>query len=327
MKLYYIFIGVFLIVACDNELNIIEGKKDIPIVYGVLSSIDTAQYIRIERAFVDENTSALVLAKIADSLYYSSALVSIIDNSTGIEYTLEKVDAGLEGYPREDGVFAQSPNYLYKIISNNISLVSDHEYELVIKRNESLPEVKAATRLVGASQILTPSSSIGFAYVQPTKIRWRPGANARIFDISIEFNYRERVTSSSSGFERKSVTWNMAKNINSTGVEIEEFEQVGINFYSFLAGAITADPEIERRFDNISVILDSGGEEIFELNRLNDANLGITSSQDIPFYTNLSEGRGIFSSKYQEILPDLPLKSSSEDSLIMGIITKQLNFK
>ena len=58
------FLAVFLMlitffVACDNELNVIEPKQDIPVVYGFLNLADSAQYIRVERAFVDESTSAL----------------------------------------------------------------------------------------------------------------------------------------------------------------------------------------------------------------------------------------------------------------------------
>ena len=60
----------FAMVSCDNELDTIEEYKDIPVVYGFISLSDTAQYIRIERAFVDPNQSALDLAQNPDSLYY-----------------------------------------------------------------------------------------------------------------------------------------------------------------------------------------------------------------------------------------------------------------
>lgn len=312
--------------SCDNELNIIEDYKDIPVVYGVLSSSDTAQYIRVERAFVDPETSALVLAQNPDSIYYPNIEVTI-EGENGQVYQLEKVDGNLEGYIREEGAFAQSPNYLYKIRSNEIALIAGNEYTLNLQRPGNNEAVTATTSLVGTSQILTPKSSIGFNYVQPTKVRWRKGANARIFDIYIQLNYRERITNSSDDFEKKLITWKMASNIPSTSDEIEEFEKVGIDFYSFLAGNIEANEAIERRADDVTIILDSGGVEILELNRLNNANLGITSSQDIPVYTNLSEGRGIFSSKYSEKLNGIELKASTMDSLVNGVITHKLNFK
>ncbi|MBT8189158.1 MAG: hypothetical protein KJO29_01920, partial [Bacteroidia bacterium] len=239
MKLKSLFFLLLVLYSCDNELNVIEDYKDIPVVYGVLSTSDTAQYIRVEKVFVDPETSALVLAQNPDSLYYNDIDVSI-QREDGAIYQLEKVDANLEGYQREEGVFAQSPNYLYKIRTGDIPLVSDNEYTLILQRVNDLTPVTATTELVGTSKILTPSSSIGFNYVQPTRIRWRKGENARIFDIYIQFNYRERITSSSDDFEKKSITWNMATNIPSTSDDIEEFEKVGIDFYSFLVGNLEA---------------------------------------------------------------------------------------
>ena len=324
MKLRYLAFVLFGIVACDNELNVIEDFKDIPIVYGVLSASDTAQYIRVEKAFVDPNTSALEIAQIADSLYYDDATVQIQhDNDV---YDLIRVDGNLEGYVRDEGAFAQSPNYLYKIRTENIPLIEDDAYTLVINTNDNLEPVTSTIELVGESKITTPTSSIGFDYVQPTRIRWRKGNNARIFDIFIQFNYRERRISSSTGFERKSVIWKMASNIESTNDDIENFERPGFDFYSFLAGAMEKNEDIERRFDDITIILDSGGFEILELNRVSGANLGITSSQDVPNYTNLSRGRGIFTSKYQELKRDITLKRASLDSLVEGQITRELNF-
>jgi len=96
---------VFLLSACDNELNVIEDRKDIPVVYGFLTASDTAQYIRLEKAFVDPTTSALDLAKIPDSLYYDDELVTveITDEDTDETYRLVRVDGNNEGYVRDEG--------------------------------------------------------------------------------------------------------------------------------------------------------------------------------------------------------------------------------
>ena len=123
-----------LIVSCDNELDIIEARKDIPVVYGFISLSDTAQYIRLEKAFVDETTSALVIAQDPDSLYYDDATVELVRTSNGASFALEMVDGKLEGYSREEGAFAQSPNYLYKIRTADIALEGDQEYTLRISR-------------------------------------------------------------------------------------------------------------------------------------------------------------------------------------------------
>jgi hypothetical protein len=57
------------------------------------------------------------------------------------------------------------------------------------------------------------------------------------------------------------------------------------------------------------------------------ANLGITGSQEIPLYSNINGGVGIFSAKKTIGIGDLLMVQSSQDSLISGIYTNKLNFK
>ncbi|MEZ5030008.1 MAG: hypothetical protein R2787_01275 [Saprospiraceae bacterium] len=73
MKRMAVFAGILMmltLVSCDNELDLVSDWKEIPVVYGFLSRSDTAQYIRVEKAFLDPATSAFVIAKNPDSLYF-----------------------------------------------------------------------------------------------------------------------------------------------------------------------------------------------------------------------------------------------------------------
>ncbi len=98
-----------LLSACSNDFEVTAPWKEIPIVYGILSPQDTAHYLRIEKAFLDPNQSALEVAQIADSLYYPENsitvwLVPTINPNNRIQ--LQRVNGALEGYPRDPGVFA-----------------------------------------------------------------------------------------------------------------------------------------------------------------------------------------------------------------------------
>jgi len=326
MRLIGLFILILSFISCNNELNVIEEFKDIPVVYGVISATESVQYIRLERGFIDANTSALELAKDPNQLYYPDAQVSLVLKETGEEFPLEMIDGEDEGYPREDGVFAQSPNYLYKINSADMTIIEGQDYELKIDRGgDDLPIVTASTKMVAKSRLISPNpsttSAIDFNYVQFNTFSWLGGDGAATYDFYIRFNYRERV-GSNGPFDDKSVTWLVIKN-----TELDEYETAGRNFYSFLSGAIPQDQNYERRFSDIDVVLESGGQEILELNRINSANLGITSSQDVPSYSNLSEGRGIFSSKYKDEITGISLSPRSLDSLANGIITGELGFR
>lgn len=306
-------------VSCDNDLNLITEKKDIPVVYGLLSISEEFQLIRIERAFVDEAISALELAQDPDQLYYPQLDVNLI-NEAGESLPFERIDGNVEGYPREDGVFATSPNTLYRAKTEDLNLVPGQTYTLQINRGDGLPLVEATTLLVDEPRIVrpTPAAKLDFDEVDDFKVSWRPAVPG-LFDVVMHLNYFETTDTSNLA---KTLTWVVANNI-----EGEELERDGNNFYTFLQGALNADERITRRFRNIDLEIVGGGEELLRYISVGQANLGITSSQDIPTYTNLSEGFGIFSSKAKATREGLALSKGTIDSLRFGRFTKQLNFR
>lgn len=322
MKIWSIFLLVFTMYSCGNEFDLIEETKDIPIVYGIIDLMDTAQYIRVERAFVDPNISALDLAMDPNNLYYENLDVTLIRD--GQEYNLIKIDGDAEGLPRREGIFAQSPNTLYKIDSNEIPLNSGDQVELRINRMDTFAMVTASTTLVESGKITRPTvtGSMDFDYIQPTNISWIAGDNAGFYDLSVVVNYLERDMTVPGPFEQKSIQWDVINNTEEKDILVD-----GIKFYDFLAGNMEVNETLVRRFLNLDVVLYSGGEEIRDYIRIGQANLGITSSQDIPTFTNLSEGRGLFSSRTSVAREAVPITGRSLDSLVQGQITKALNFE
>ena len=101
----------------------------------------------------------------------------------------------------------------------------------------------------------------------------------------------------------------------------------GEEFYRFLGSAIPETPAMLRQFVGFDLIVTAGGQEMVDFLQIARANTGITSSQVIPVYSNLSEGRGIFSSRAVLERTGLILNSTSMDSLRDGRFTRQLNFQ
>lgn len=108
--------------SCSNEVEVIGVWKDIPVVYGVIHRPDSVNYIRIERAYLPPNESALDVAKNPDSLYFDTSDVKITMNyisQAGDTLiwpgVFERVSLADEGITREDGIFANNPAYVYKI--------------------------------------------------------------------------------------------------------------------------------------------------------------------------------------------------------------------
>jgi hypothetical protein len=294
------------------------------VVWGLLNQSDTAHYIRVEKAFLDPTTSALDIARIPDSLYYDNAIVQLRRISTNQVFTLNRVDGNLEGYPRDTGVFAWIPNYLYKIKASQINLVAGDEYELIIDRGDGKVPVTATTVILpkpdlrnpapGAKLSLKPKS--GFTFT------WSEQEDAVIFDLKLIFHYSERSPETNNIFVDKSFEWDIVNNLEDKTYSVE-----GTDFFNIIKANIEDNPQAIRRFNSIDIVLWSGGQEIRDFIRIAQANDGITSTQEIPKYTNLSEGIGIFSSRNVSYITGFDLTDQAIDSLMESNITAHLNFQ
>jgi len=319
--------------ACDNELVVTDKWKDIPVVWGLISKSDSAIYIRVEKAFLDPTTSALTIAKIPDSLYYENAVVQLKRISSGQIYTLQRVDGTDEGYPRDSfqtsqpdsaGIFATSPNYLYKIKGNEINLAIGEKYQFILHRNDHTDLVTAETIILPKPVLRVPSpgSLCSFKPNSLFTFSWNPIQDAGIFDLHVMFHYDERSPSTNNLYEHKSFDWVVVRNWTD-----REYKVDGSEFYNSIAAHIEEDITATRRFDSLDITVWCAGLELYEYIKVIQANNGPTSTQDIPFYTNLSEGIGIFTSRNLSINTGFGLTPASLDSLKNGSITGDLNFK
>lgn len=331
MKLFTPFplimsILVLVLTSCSNDFQLTETESDIPVVYGTINAADTAFYVRVERAFIDDNTSALTLAKDITKLYFQNLTVKIRHTKSGKDHILTRVDGNLEGFKRKSGAFADAPNYLYKIKKSDLSFIPGDQYKLSIVKNDGVTLTEALTLALMPlkNEDITspgPSAALSFSNNLDFKFRWFGDANAVIHDVSFVFFIKEekdgRVTD-------KNVTWQVVTNSDKT-----EFAFKGRAFFEFMQGAFDEkSPNVKRYFQNASIIINSGGKELKDYINIGQANLGITSSGEIPTYSNLSNGGlGIFSSSISFARNNIGLSNITLDSLRNGHITKSLNFQ
>jgi len=75
MKKLIIFIltlsGIF--TSCSTDFEINAPYKETMVIYGLLNTLDTAQYIRISKAYLGEG-NALIMAQEPDSINYADIL-------------------------------------------------------------------------------------------------------------------------------------------------------------------------------------------------------------------------------------------------------------
>jgi len=261
---WFLLFGALIFAACENEVDLTADWKDVPVVYGLLDRQDTTYFIRVEKAFQDENGSAFAAAANPDSLYYPPEVVVRLENvTTGQSAVMERVNGEDYGLPRDNGEFAQSPNILYRLPAGQLPFEGGQRARLSIERGDNLPLVTGEATVIGE---IVPLNSLntGMELAIPgdrdVSFRWRAATGAKIYDLNLFFNYAEENLSNPGQFEFKSLKWEIAKGIISSGEAQEIYRVFGLDFYSYLADAIPSNPNVRRYFQTIDAQVLAGGE-------------------------------------------------------------------
>ncbi len=333
MVLKKVLLGIllfFLLGGCSTDFQLEGEWKDIPVVYAFISKQDTAHYIRLEKAFLQPGGNANQIAQIADSIYYAKATVQLEKVSTGVRYTLTRVDGAREGYPRQDGPFAKSPNYLYKIKANQMNLKGGEQVKLLINRGEGKALISTQTIVVSDLALLDrPGSPIAFIdYNRQISFSWNTPVEAKVFDVRMRLYYRESTTGNN--YVNKTLDWVLKNDLERGNDDTDTritYNITGEQFFRFIADNIDATQNRRRIFDSMDFMVSGSGKEMLDYLRISRANTGITSSQVIPMYTNIPNGVGIFTSRSLAARKGLQITAQTADSLRAGKFTRRLNFQ
>jgi hypothetical protein len=318
----------FIFSSCSNEVDVIADWKETPIIYGLLTLDSTNQYIKLYKAFLDEETSALEIAQNPDSFYYQYDVeVYLEKKSNGQRIDLVKTEiAPLD----DDGDFATTPNIIYKFTE---TLSQNETYIFHFNNTLTGKTATSETPIVNDFLINFPPEGYDFNFTiqNPINIQWKSAKHGKVCDLVFRFTYDEWNINTPSDATTKSVEWKVAGNIvsNSTvGGEQLSARLDGASFYTSLKSLIPENSELRRRAVTrpIELLFYVGGEELYNFIRVNQAQSGITSLQTLPEYTNVTGGLGIFSSRKYKLREDLGMNNVSLDSLSCGFVTGNLNF-
>ncbi|MCB9288487.1 MAG: DUF4249 family protein [Lewinellaceae bacterium] len=322
---------IFLLSSCSTDFELEAEWKDIPIVYSFLSVQDTAHYVRVEKAFLEPGGNAFEIAQVTDSIYYQNLTVELENITTGETFIMEKVDGADEGYPKEEGLFANDPNVLYKLRGDVAVLGEGDSVRLTLYRGDNVEPAIAKIQMAGkiiSNMFRPPDRITRTRFNVPLDIAWTPDENTRIFDLRFNFNYQERLPGAS-GFTPKTATWVVSRSVTSpdnNNGDVIIYQAGWENFYQALATQIPEVEGAERVFSSMDLYITGAGEELYQFVRVSRANTGITSAQSTPTYSNVEGGLGIVTSRYTTVRPGIVLAEEALDSLKNGIYTRDLNF-
>lgn len=341
--------SAFGIVSCNEKLNIAAPHKDITVVYSMLDIADTAHYIRIQKAFMDENQSSIDMAKVADSNFYKSLEVTMKEiNAAGAVrsvITLSRVDLGLEGFPKDTGAFFNTPNYAYKF---KYPLSADYRYRIVIRNTNTGNVDSAETEILNNQGPVTtfglsewnPLVPLRLAFSQIQNVSGKlvqSSYSANVptntgdaqlllrfhwIDSNIVTHTAEKHTADYSGYGLSSQATPLPKSFSVFSANKD--------IYDFLKATMgPAGTNQYRYMDSADMILYIAGVEYRRFKELNSFKGGLTADEIKPLYTNIKgkDVMGLLSTRTHTGLYNIAFMQETKDSLSNGSITKELNIR
>ena len=315
------------VISCGNELDLVAEGANVPIVYSLLSSGQERQYVRVEQAFIDANKPAQEVAQDENAVYYGDdAQIRLVNVTENKSFILQKVNATDLGFIRKDGFFPTDPNYLYVHEGTNTDFNPGQTVRFELDRGDDQDLVFSEIGLLDTILITKPEAetSVSIPDLSDYTIKWvLKGDNApSAYSIDIIMYYEEaNQEDAEPEFVPKQLKWDFADVQDELSAARE-----GKEFFKFLQESLEEDPKYVRTFEWFDVIIAYTGQEVKRYNDFLSANTGITSSQPIPPFSNLSSGLGLVGARNEQYSRRVFLKPTAKDSLENGRFTKNLGF-
>ena len=342
---YLIFLTTLLLSSCSTKLDITGQYKETMVVYGLLDQSQTKQYIKVNKAFLGQG-DAYTYAQVKDSTQYVHALNVKLQklDATGNIIT-EKALSPDNSVPKDPGTFyaPDQANAIYSIDNTSLGagfFSTSNSYRLIVANSETGTQASAQTNLISSiGQFVSPAPTssanpvLSFIVTNNDNfrffIKWNSGVNARIYQPAIRFNYIDStILGSSAGNDTLHLDWSFPTQ-NTQGLggnEAMDYDFVGQQFLQFIGSQLNGKPvpAIARRALKTEIHLTAGADDLNTYIEVNAPSTGIV--QDKPIFTNITNGLGIFSARFNEPAVSRNLQCTTLDSLACGRYTKTLKF-
>ena len=308
--------------SCSTDFDLKADWKDIAVVYAILDPTDTAQYVKLNKAFLGD-ADAYEMAQESDSLFYPEAEV-FLDDGTGNPIKLEPTNEIV----KDSGIFAYDYNQLYKTTA---TLNASRSYDLLIQ----IPgkgDVTSTTSLIETLDVTKPSNNVvhkvGLASDSETleyKTEFYANEVGEIYSLTLRFHWMEYMDGDIENATYHSLEWPQSSKSKLSDNE-EMFMTIdGASFYQYLASNIEAsEGGLKREAIGIDFIFTVAGTELASYIEVNGPSDGII--QERPNFTNITNGIGVFSSRYTKTIELVTLSPLSLNWLSCSETTSHLRF-
>ncbi|HNS18691.1 MAG TPA: hypothetical protein PKH94_07135 [Bacteroidales bacterium] len=300
---------ILALMSCSTEVDLIGDYEDITVVYGLLNQTDSISYLKINKAFLGDG-NALVMAQEPDSSSYRNDLTVILeerkDGSVIKTFSFDTTSV----YKKEEGTFYYPRQIIYQCVTWN-QLDPEGEYRLTITNRVSGKIITATTPLVSDFDILKPiinnpvKPTIHFPdNDSPKDLEWRSAKYGRLYNVVMRFHYKEMFNQVTDTLYKYIETGYAPRKSQSLDGGEEMLIQFANNsFYKLLENTVPYDPAKEATVEvryaiAVEYIFSVAGDDFNTYMEVNDASGSIV--QERPEFSNVENGIGIFSSRYNK---------------------------
>ncbi len=316
--------------GCETDIEIIAPKKDVTVIYGLLEADRTRHFIRINRAFVGEDSATVLAAKEGVNEYETNEMSAKILEINSIGEVLNAWDL-FETYDtrKEGGAFFSDSNKIYYF---DAQLNANMLYKLECTVNvddEVEKKVTATTNVIGQAAdggginqvVLNKPKKSGSSstnggsdrnkqevslvssndYASRFEVEWSEVSGGVLYSSYLRMFYREFNTTTG-GVTVDSVTLAIgSKNFEKSGSVIQFPGMSTEDYFATIDRRVgdldtTEIRNIKRIVsDTIQFYLEVANKELSTYMEVNQPISGIV--QDRPEYTNVSNGIGVFGSR------------------------------
>lgn len=330
-KLLILLLPVFLFTgSCKNDLEILDEYSETMAVYCLLNSADSVQYVKINKSFLGP-LDAYGMAGVFDSINYGPNDLTVFLEKIVNGNVVQSIPLFLDSLlPKDSGVFAFPLQYLYKCAT---PIAGDgSEYKITVINNEPgfLPATASAKTILPIpvnSPIL--NQVINLYGTVPYKSKFQTSLNGKLFSMTIRFHYREVFTFDTSqvAFKYIDIPFNIHRAPNLSGGEIYTEIVEAEHFFKAIGNnpGLPDDNNLIRNFLQMEFIYYAAGSDFADY--LDVVAASNSAFNEAPIYTNITNGIGLFSTRYRQVVKGVKLNTQTLDSLMYGQYTEDKNFR
>ncbi len=311
-KLFRLFIPLvilFSVLSCETDFDVIADYKEVAVVYGLLNQNDTIHYLRISKAFLGEG-NALTYAKVADSSSFGADINVVLSETTPGGTKRNIVFDTVTLYSKSPGDF-YSPGQLF--YSSRAILNENNSYKLTITHKKTAYVVSSQTMLIHNFEVTQPvyrpppfppvTLSFRRASTSVQKFAWSNAVNGKRYQLRFYFHYKELGASGDTAY--RMIEWAFpsvtAESTTGSGESLvtyknEEFFTLCENKIPYTETA-NENAVLKRFASTCDIEVTAIGDEFTTYLDANGPSTGLLIEKS--FYSNITNGIGLFSCRYQ----------------------------